>query len=171
MRRFQSLPFAALLLASVAGAGCNDTPTTAQIVAGPITVFKAWWLATLFPDPVAPGDTSASQRTIPGSDYAYALTAPGWLPDQPEQPRKLVVLRSRNKVVATRHDPLAIIVTDEAFVGNCAAGAPLDADEAQRIVERIFPAEFVGSQYDPTTCTTSLIGDAGVSSRDGGGGD
>ena len=30
---------------------------------------------------VAPGASSASQRTVPGDDFAYALLAPGWTPE------------------------------------------------------------------------------------------
>ena len=73
-----------LAIALIAAAGCNGDPTTAVVEngypaawrAGTMTVFKVWWVTTLFPNPVAPEARSETERTIPASDFAYALLAP-----------------------------------------------------------------------------------------------
>lgn len=153
----------------IAGAlilGCSNNPTTAVVEnrypvahdggsSTGTTVFKAWWVTTLFPTPVRPGATSETERTIPGSDYAYVLIAPGWVPDSDLLPARLIALKSISKLSATEHSLLTIAVSDEGFAGNCAAGSTLDADDARLIVERIFPGEFAGVTYDPATCAST----------------
>jgi hypothetical protein len=153
---------------------CNDTASTVVVANGypteadggavaPMTVFKVWWTTTLIADPVAPGATSAAERTVPGDDFAYALLAPGWSPDFGGAPPGLIAARSAARLTVARGDQLQIVVSDDTFEGNCAAGKPLDADTAAVIVERIFPGDFAGLTYDPATCaTTPVTGDAGV---------
>ena len=163
-------------LAAVASgaSGCDDTPTTAVVQNGyesaadggsaaTNAVFKVWWVTTLFPTPIAAGETSETERTIPGTDFAYALLAPGWQADSGAKPAKLIAVKSTQKLSATVHDQLTIVVSDSQFAGNCAAGSTLGADDAQRIVERIFPGDFAGVRYDPVTCsTTPVAGDGGT---------
>jgi hypothetical protein len=148
---------APLLLAALSLAACDGTPTTAAVTnAYPTTtVFKVWWVATLFATPVAPGDSSEIERTIPGDDYAYALLAPGWLPGQSPPPAQLVAVRSATTLSAAEHQRFTIEVSDDRFVGDCASGSLISADEASLIVERIFPGDFAGVSYDPTTCTST----------------
>jgi hypothetical protein len=156
--------------------GCNDAPTTALVEngypaagaaggGGVMIVFKAWWVTTLFPNPVAPGEDSEPERTIPSDDYAYALIAPDWSGDDGRAPARLIALKSRQKLSGTAHDLLRITVSDDQFAGNCAGGEPLSAEDAQLVVERIFPREFAHVAYDPTTCVSTPV------SVDAGGGD
>jgi hypothetical protein len=161
-----------LAAALVGSAGCDDAPTTAVVEngyaapdaggAGPTSVYEVWWVTTLFPAAVAPGALSETERTIPATDFAYALLAPGWTPADGGTPPRLVAVRSAEKISAAAHDRLRIVVSDETFVGDCARGRPLDAADARFIVERIFPGPFAGKLYDPVTCST-----ASVSAQDG----
>jgi hypothetical protein len=169
-----------LTAALVLGGGCNDDPTMVQVendyplpgdtgaAADTVIVFKAWWVTTLFVDPVAPGAISEPERTIPSQDFAYVLIAPGWSPDSGGRPSRLIALKSRQPLSATAHGLLTISVSDGAFAGDCAAGGRLDADDALLIVERIFPGDFAGTVYDPATCTTTPApADAGPSADAG----
>jgi hypothetical protein len=58
---------------------------------------------------------------------------------------------------------LRITVADETFIGDCASGKPLSSEDAQLIVERIFPGDFAGVTYDSTACITVSNGDGGTS--------
>jgi hypothetical protein len=135
----------ALAIVALPLAACNDAATTVFVANGSadLTVSKVWWNATLIPESVAPRRASAVQRAVPGDDFAYALLAP------------LIPARSAQPLSVARGDQLEILVSDDTFVGDCAAGEPLDADTAQLIVERIFPGDFAGATYDPVTCTTT----------------
>jgi hypothetical protein len=151
---------ASSLLAATLLAGCDDTATTAIVqnrYATTTTVFKAWWVTTLFANPVAPGNASETERTIPATDYAYALLAPEWPPAQ------LIAAKSMAKLSATEHQLLTIDVSDDQFIGNCASGNLLSDDDARLITERIFPGDFAGLSYDAATCTsTPRQSDAGT---------
>lgn len=103
---------------------------------------------------------------MPGSGYAYALLAPGFDPSPNAQPTTLVAVRSREPLRSERGETLHIVVSDETFIGTCAAGNRLSEDDAQLIVERIFPGPFVGLAYDPETCSTRAPVDAGPASDD-----
>jgi hypothetical protein len=166
---------ATVLLATVLLAplsGCDDTPTTAIVENGyapaassgeTTTVFQVWWSTTLFPAPVAAGASSESERSVPGSDFAYALLAPGWSPDAGGAPSHLVAVRSADRLSVATHDRLRIVVAPGAFVGDCATGSRLAADDARLITESIFPGPFAGATYDPTTCSTNPgTGDGGA---------
>jgi hypothetical protein len=154
------LLLASSLLAGLLLAGCDDNPTTAIVrnqFATTTTVYKLWWVTTLFTTPVAPGDASETERTIPATDYAYALIAPEWPPTQ------LVAVKSMAKLSATEHQLLTIDVSDDQFGGNCASGSLLSDDDARLITERIFPGDFAGLSYDAATCTsTPRQSDAGT---------
>ena len=175
-----ALALAAMVLIS---SGCDDSPTTARVAnrypppiagaasADTTTVFKAWWVTTLFPNPVPAGTSSEPERTIEGSDFAYALLAPGWSPDKGAPPTRLVAIKSVKKLTASAHDLLTIEVSDDQFAGNCAAGSTLTDDDARLIVERIFPGDFTDRNYDPSTCTSTpapsdaaVVGDGGETS-------
>jgi hypothetical protein len=159
--------------APIALCGCNDSPTTAVVENGyplsddagsdagggtaTMTIFKAWWVTTLFPFPVGPAATSETERTIPGSDFAYALLAPGWSPDDGGAPGRLIAIKSTQKLSVAAHERLRITVSDDQFAGNCAAGSSLAPEDAQLIVERIFPGDFAGVTYDPATCASTPI--------------
>lgn len=121
--------------------------------ANQITVYRAWWVATYFPDPVAGAGTSAEQRSVPASDYAYALLAPGWDASSGMPPSELVVVKSKAPLAVARGDTLRIVVDDQTFAGSCVAGQPLSQNEAELITQRIFPGEFTGMTYDAATCT------------------
>jgi hypothetical protein len=155
-----------LAAATLIVSGCDDDPTTALVENGyppaansaapaeTTTVFKTWWVTTLFPSPVRAGASSETERTIPASDFAYALLAPGWSPDDLAPPQRLVAVKSLEKLTATAHAALTIRVSDDHFAGNCAAGSILIDEDARLVVERIFPGEFAGMSYDPATCTS-----------------
>jgi hypothetical protein len=169
-------------------AGCDDTPTTAVVENAfpavsdaappaptsvyPTSVYRVWWVATLFPNAISPGASSETERTIPAADYAYALLAPGWSPADGGAPRRLVAVRSASKLGVAAHGVLHIVVSADTFVGDCATGRPLDDADARLIVERIFPGEFAGATYDPATCATTVPApDASATSDDGAVGD
>jgi hypothetical protein len=162
-----------MVLALLVGAAACDTPDPTSAVvenAYPVTddprsqiaVYEAWWAATLFAEPVAAGAASEQERSVPESDFAYALLAPGWDPASGTPPARLVVARSKQKLAAPRGDTLRIVVSDATFAGNCAAGQPLSQEDADFITQRIFPGAFAGSSYDAKTCTTSPLADAGT---------
>jgi hypothetical protein len=131
-------------------------------ITGPqIVVYKVWWAATLFEEPVAPTGSSDVERSVPTSDIAYALLAPGWDPASGVPPTKLVPVRSKNKLAAPRGDTLHIVVSDDTFRGSCDARQPLSQEDADIITKRIFPGEFANVTYDAKTCTTSALHDAG----------
>jgi hypothetical protein len=137
------------------------SPATA--LTGPqIVVYKVWWSATLFKEPVVPAASSDVERSVPESDTAYALLAPGWDPASGSPPTTLVPVRSKSKLVAPRGDTLHIVVSDGTFRGRCDANEPLSQEDADFITQRIFPGEFANVTYDAKTCTTtSAVHDAG----------
>jgi hypothetical protein len=171
----RSLCTAAAFVALALGAarvlvGCDTETATSSVVenaypavdggVGPM-VYRAWWLATYYGDPVAPRGTSATERSVPGTDFAYAVLAPDWDPTSPTPPKRLVALRSKTKIDASRGDALAIVVDDAHFDGNCEGGKLLAQADADFITERIFPGEFAGKTYDAQTCSLREASDAG----------
>jgi hypothetical protein len=165
MRPTDSL--AALVLIALLGSASCDTedPTTVVVdnaypvvpaggdVAKEMTVFKVWWVTSLLPDAVPPGGAGQPERTVPNSDFAYALLAPGWDPSSPAPPPRLFAAKSASRLSAARGDTLHIHVSDDTFVGNCNAARPLSQDDATFITTRIFPAEFARMIYDSKSCT------------------
>jgi hypothetical protein len=151
-----TVPFA---LFALAAAAC-DTEDATMVVADDdyapgTTVYKVWWLTTLMPDAVAPGAEGQPERTVPGSDTAYAVLAPGWDPMSSAPPQRLVFVKSAAPLAVARGDTLHVHVSADAFVGDCAAGKPLSQDDADFITQRIFPAEIAGMTYDAATCTAT----------------
>ena len=147
----------------------TETPTTAVVVDGypaapdggnpttEISVFKAWYVTTLFVDGVAPGATSGEQRIVPANDYAYAILAPGWDPSSMSPPTTRIPVRSFGRITASRGEALRITVSDAAFEGNCLGGKPLSQEDADFITQRIFPGDFASVAYDAKTCTSTPI--------------
>ncbi len=143
-----------------------------------MTVFKVWWVASLLPDPVRPGNEGQPERTVPSTDFAYAVLAPGWDPSSATPPVELLPAKSTGKLGVARGDTLHVHVSDATFVGNCAVGNALSQDDADFITQRIFPGTFANVRYDAATCTSIPVqaadgGDAGASEADafdGGGG-
>ena len=153
-------PTSALLLnefpsASVAGA--KDS----------MTVYKGWWSVALFAAPVLAGQTSDPERAVPGTDYGYALLAPGWDPSSGTPPTRLIPVRSAQRLSVGRGDTLNFLVSDSQTLGNCAGGHALSQDDADFITQRIFPGEFANVNYDATTCTAVAV-DSGGAGGEGG---
>jgi hypothetical protein len=161
----------ASLLGPLLVLGCETSDPTSAVLnneypaggdpSAAVAVYKAWWSVALFAAPVAAGAASDSVRVVPGSDYAYALLAPGWDPTSDTPPAALIPVRTAVELAVDRGDTLSIVISDSTTVGNCSAGKPLAAEDASFIVERIFPGEFVGVAYDPATCTAVPVADAG----------
>jgi len=177
-RAFSSLCCAALLCggASLVMIACDtETATHAAVENGfaevadggdpatRVVVYKAWWVTTLFTEPVPPASTSAELRTVPERDTAYALLAPGWAPASGVPPTTLIPVRSKEPLAVSRGEVLHILVSDGAFTGNCAASQALTQDDADFITQRIFPGEFAKRTYDAKTCTSTPLheGEAG----------
>jgi hypothetical protein len=128
----------------------------------PTVVYRAFWQAVAFPEPVAPGASSTPLATIAASaNTAYVLLAPGWETGRATPPTALVVTQSRTGFGVHLNETLTIPVDDTTFEGNCAAGSFLTQGEANFIVQRVFQAQFAGLKYDPASCTTAPAGDGG----------
>lgn len=148
-----------LVLSLLLGAAACETPDPTSAVVdnaypepSQVVVYKVWWAATLFNDPVVPGASSDIQRSVPESDVVYALLAPGWDPVSGSPPTKLVAVRSKEKLVAPRGDTLHIVVSDATFTGSCDARQPLSQADADFITQRIFPGDFANVAYDAQKC-------------------
>lgn len=161
---------------------CDDTETTAIIDNGypaaddggfdsakSVTVYRAWWLVSVFADPVAVGTSSEPNRVVPGRDYAYFLLAPGWDPASSEPPTKLVVAKTNDVLSVTKGDALHIQVDDAHVTGSCSSGHPLSQADADTITSTIFAGEFEGYTYDAKTCTRTPVAspDAGSDASTG----
>lgn len=167
---FRCVPVVATLLvaSSFAGACKTEDPSRVAIenaYPAPSTgsapanvVYHAWWSATYFAHPVAPGATSEEERAVPATDTAYVVLAPGWDPSSGMLPTSLVALKSKTPLSIGRGDLLTIRVSDELFTGNCAAQQPLAQDDADFVTQRIFPGDFEGYTYDAKTCTLTAAG-------------
>ena len=127
-----------------------------------MTVYKVWWVTTLMPDAVAPGGEGQPQRTVPGSDFAYAVLAPGWDPHSGSPPTRFVAAKSAVSLAALQGRTLHIHVSDDTFDGDCAAGKPLSQEDADFVTERIFPEEFGGQAYVANTCSAGAEVDGGA---------
>ena len=161
---------ASLLLALAA---CETEDASHAVVdngyAAPNTVvYRAWWVATYFPDPVPGATTSSEQRSVPASDFAYAVLAPDWDPSSATPPTRFVVLKSKAPLALARGETLHIVVDDQTFAGSCAAAQPLSQDDADFITQRIFPGEFANATYDAKTCTTTSTSPAAPAATDAG---
>lgn len=160
-----------MLLPAAAGlAACEtETPTTASVrndytaladggdPATQTVVCRALYASTLFLDPVAPGDTSAKHRTVPSTDYVYAVLAMGWDPSSGAAPTTLIPVRSKGPLAVARGDLGLIAVSPAAFDGDCSAGSHLSQTDADLITQRIFPGTFAGVSYDASTCKSTTV--------------
>jgi hypothetical protein len=165
---------AALSLAAFA-VGCDQEPDTTVVLDNhypssgttPLVIYRAYWQAAAFQDPVAPGGSSDAQSTVPASNTAYVLLAPGWDPDGSAPPTSFVVMQSRDELAVPLNGRLHIPVDDTTFIGNCDAGSSLSQTQADFIrtrifTENIFPDASLSFSYDALTCTTTPIADAGA---------
>ncbi len=116
-------------------------------------VYKVWWVATLFKEPVLPGATSEEERSVPADQTAYALLAPGWDPASGNPPAKLIAMKSKSHFQVARGGTLHIVVSDATFAGSCSAAQALSQEDADFVTQRIFPGEFAAMTYDAETCT------------------
>jgi hypothetical protein len=134
--------------------------------AAQVVVYKAWWATTLFNEPVVPGAASDQERSVPESDFVYALLAPGWDPGSGSRPTKLIAVKSKQKIAATRGDTLHIVVSDGTFAGSCDAVQVLSQEDADFITQRIFPGDFADTTYDAKTCTSTPVAQQDAGARD-----
>jgi hypothetical protein len=141
----------------------TETPTTARVQNGydGAVVYQVWYASTLFGDAIASGDSSEEERTVPGSDYVYALLAPGWDSASSLPPSRLLALRSKGKLDVMRGDVGLIVVSPRTFDGDCGAGGKLDQEAADLVTQRIFPGPFAGARYDADACLAVPIADSG----------
>src|SRR5215469_11192668 len=134
---------ALLVSALLAATSCATEDATIAVVDNgyptKITVFKVWWQTTVFVDAVAPGGEGTAERTVPATDTAYAILAPGWDPSSKTPPPVLLPAKSIAPFGTSRGETLHIVVSDATFAGNCAAGEPLTQPDADFITQRIFP--------------------------------
>jgi len=131
----------------------NEFPTSSD---RPLVVYSAFWQAVSFTQPIAPGQSSAPENTVPATDNtAYVLLAPGWDPTSAEPPTSFVVMESKDGFAVSFDDTLRIAVSDATFTGNCAGGSRLSQDEADFITERVFQKTLAGFRYDAATCSTT----------------
>jgi hypothetical protein len=165
-----------VVLASIAclpfSTGCDTSePTTAVLsneyppvseagAADSMPVYKGWWSVAQFPEAVPAGQVSDAVRIVEGSDYGYALLAPGHAVATGAPPTALVALRSSQKLSVGRGELLTFVVSPRATVGDCKTSQPLSQDDADFITQRIFPVEFAGLRYDAATCTSSAVSTA-----------
>jgi hypothetical protein len=166
-------PLACAVVVSVVGAcaGFPDTAPQTNVVldnryplSTALVVYDAYWLNVSFAGQrVFPGASSAPLSTIPASadNTAYVTLAPGWDPRSAARPTSFILLQSLHGYALALGDTLHIEVDDVDFAGNCAAGSHLTPEQASFLIEIVFPADFAGFAYDPSTCTTTQIGDAG----------
>lgn len=159
---------AAAVAFATAGCANVDTPTTQVVIDNDYpndpgrtpVVYEAKWQAVVFPDPIAPGSSSAAQASVPCSpNTAWVVLAPGWDPQSSTPPTALVVLRSKTDFQLPLDHTLHIPVDDEHFVGRCGVSAPLSQSEADFITQRVFPDTFASLRYDAATCSVVVVGD------------
>ncbi len=150
-----------VVVATLAAAGCDTPYTRVQFVnafaptdaTAAYVIFQASWQAVSVPGPIAPGQSSDAANTVPASNNpAYVLVAPGWNGDPNVMPTSLIALQS-NPLTVHLDDTLTIVVNDESFFGDCAAGSHLPQATADFIVGQVFAAQLGNVTYDAETCT------------------
>jgi hypothetical protein len=121
-----------------------------------LVIYRAFWQAVSFTNPIAPGSSSDRQSTIAASENpAWVLLAPGWDRASADPPPSLVVLESQRGFAVHLDQTLHIPVDDVVFDGNCATGSRLAQDQADFITGRVFASVFAGRHYDAASCTTT----------------
>jgi hypothetical protein len=148
-------------------AGCDPHPQTLVVIdnkyapspTSPV-IYRAYWQAVPFQNPIPPDASSDAQSTVPASaNTAYVVLAPGWDPASSVPPTSLVVMQSVDGFDVHLNDTLHIPVDDTRFIGNCAAGSFLSQAQADFITQLIFPIDFAPVRYDAASCTTTAIAD------------
>ena len=112
-----------------------------------LVVYRAFWQAVSFAEPIAPGRDSGPRESVPASsNTAYVLLSRGFEPnrDAAALPVSFVVLESRHGFDLHVGETLHIHVDDANFDGNCAAGKALTQKQADFITQRVFAEDFVG---------------------------
>jgi hypothetical protein len=138
----------------------NQYPSASSADSSDATpVYKGWWAVAQFPDPVAAGETSDPVRVVLGSDYGYALLAPGWDSTSGSPPSTLIPVRSAQKLSVARGELLTFVVSEQATIGDCRADNPLTQEDADFVTQRIFPGQFAGLAYDAASCTSVAVDD------------
>ncbi len=168
-------PLALLPALALGLSGCDgETPTTVSVrngypavadggdPASQTVVYRVWYASTAFVDPIAGGDTSAEQRTVPGADYVYAVLAVGWDPASAVAPTNLIAVKSKERFSVKRGTLGLVAVSPAAFDGDCAAGSALAQADADFITDRIHPGPFTGFTYDAKTCKLTAVADGGA---------
>jgi hypothetical protein len=149
--------------------GCDSAPNTTVVLdnmypsssTDQMVVYRAFWQAVSFDQPVVPGVASAPENTEPASENtAYVTLAPGWDPASSSSPTAFVVLESRQGFGVHLNETLHIPVDDQTFIGNCAAGSFLSQAQADFITKLVFPKDFANTTYEAASCTTRTTGDA-----------
>lgn len=131
-----------------------------------LVVYRAYWQAVSFQNPIPPGGSSDAQSTVAASDNtAYVVLAPGWDADSSVSPTSFVLMQSRSGFNVDLNGALHIPVDDSTFIGNCASGSPLSQEQADFIAERIFtqaifPDAAAPFIYEAANCKTTPIVDA-----------
>ena len=155
----------------VFGTGCFPRPDTSVVLendyprdaAAAYVIYQAYWQAVSFDAAIVPGAASDVMPTVPASgNTAYVVVAPGWDPSSNTPPRSIVVLESAGQFAVNLDDTLTIPVSDETFIGNCAAGSALTQTEADFITNLVFPGRFAQLHYEAKDCTTPFTGDGGA---------
>lgn len=157
-RALRALLSFAIAVSAVSTIGCETEEPTHAVVENTYTdgvVYRAWWVVTLFEEPVAASATSAELRSVPETGFAYALLAPGWDPASGAPPASLIAVKSKVPLTVGRGGTLRIQVSDALFEGQCSAKQPLAQADADLITQRIFPAELANLHYDAATCKTT----------------
>jgi hypothetical protein len=152
-------------------AGCDPPPTSVVLDNGypvdtavPLVVYRASWQSVSFPQPVAPGTSSAPQTALPSSDdTAYVLVAPGWDPAGSTPPTSFLLLQSIGGYGVSLGDTVHIPLGDATFIGNCAAQSYLTQAQADFLSQQVFldDSGAVSFTYDAATCTSTLVGGNG----------
>jgi hypothetical protein len=158
---------AALLLVLAGACSCGETPDTQVALdndypaSSSLTVYRAFWQAVSFQEPVLPGTSSQPQGTVPASaNTAYVILARNWDPDGGALPTQFVLLQSKEGFGVHLNDTLHIPVDDAHFSGGCnAESPPLTQEQADFIIDQvftptIFPDAAAPFRYDAATCTT-----------------
>jgi hypothetical protein len=166
----RSAAIVSALAVALLAAGCGDTPNTSVVLdndyapsgTNPLVVYRAYWQAVSFANPITPGSSSFPQGTVAASDNtAYVVLAPSWDPNG-APPTSFVVMESRNGFAAHLDTTLHIPVDDATFVGNCAARSFLSQAQADFITQLVFPNDFASLRYDAASCTTAPTSEAGA---------
>lgn len=111
-------------------------------------VNRLWWQTTLFATPVEPQSSSPLARTVPASDFAYAL-----LTSTADDAGTLLPIRSRERLHVERGAVLDVHVNSTDWLGFCDAGQPLTQEEADFITQRIFATQFAAQTFDADSCS------------------